>query len=256
MKSCRSEPRGYCNFPSDYDVARRIPRITAIVNSANFKTDVGTGGLISIFGEDLAEVEATADTTPLPFSLGGTCVTSDGLSLPLLYVSRNQINAQMSFGLAGSVASIVHSSGGLSDIFISDVGISAPAVFSVQGPEEDLFAAVFRVENNLLLSTLSNPFRHQEVGVAFVTGLGPVTPLLLDGNPAPNTPLSTAAIQPTVTVGGAVAEVLYAGLTPGFVGLYQINFVIPWGAPLGLQVPVTISAGSVTETFFIRIVEE
>ena len=247
---------GLLQFPEDYDAARRIPRITAIVNSANFKTDVGTGGLISIFGEDLAEVEATADTTPLPLSLGGTCVTSNGLSLPLLYVSPGQINAQMSFGLAGSVASIVRTAGGLSDIFITDVGISAPAVFSVQGPEEDLFKAVFRVENDLQLSTLSNPFRHQDTGVAFLTGLGPVTPLLLDGNPAPNTPLSTTQVVPSVTVGGAAAEVLYSGLTPGFVGLYQINFLIPWGAPLGLQVPVTISAGTVTETFFIRIVEE
>lgn len=247
---------GILQFPEDYDVARRIPRITAIVNSANFKTDVGTGGLVSIFGEDLADVEATAGTMPLPLSLGGTCVTSNGLSLPLLYVSKNQINAQMSFGLAGSVSSIVRTAGGLSDIFISNVGISAPAVFSVQGPNEDLFKAVFRVENDLLLSTLSNPFRHQETGVAFLTGLGPVTPLLLDGNAAPNTPLSTTQIVPTVTVGGAAAQVLYSGLTPGFIGLYQINFVIPWGAPLGLQVPVTITAGSVTETFFIRIVEQ
>jgi len=187
---------GLLQIPEDYDAARRIPRITAIVNSANFKTDVGTGGLISIFGEDLAEVEATAGTTPLPLSLGGTCITSNGLSLPLLYVSPNQINAQMSFGLAGSVASIVRTAGGLSDIFISSVGISAPAVFSVQGPGEDLFKAVFRLENDLLLSTLSNLFRHQEAGVAFLTGLGPVTPLLLDGNAAPSTPLSTTLIQP------------------------------------------------------------
>jgi uncharacterized protein (TIGR03437 family) len=181
---------GLLQIPEDYDAARRIPRITSIVNSANFKTDVGTGGLISIFGEDLAEVEATAGTTPLPLSLGGTCITSNGLSLPLLYVSPNQINAQMSFGLAGSVASIVRTAGGLSDIFISSVGISAP------GPGEDLFKAVFRVENDLLLSTLSNLFRHQEAEVAFLTGLGPVTPLLLDGNAAPSTPLSTTLIQP------------------------------------------------------------
>jgi uncharacterized protein (TIGR03437 family) len=82
-----------------------------------------------------------------------------------------------------------------------------------------------------------------------------VTPLLLDGNAAPLDPLATTIANPAVRVGDATAEVLYSGLAPGFVGLYQINFIVPWGAPLGLQVPITISAGGVTETFFVRIID-
>ena len=136
---------------------------------------------------------------------------------------------------------------GISDIFLSNVMASAPnAVFNVEGPDNKLFAAIFRLENNLL-ATLSNPIRRNEVAIAFTTGLGAVAPLLLDGNAAPTTPLSVTVTQPTVTVGSAGAEVLYSGLAPGFVGLYQINFLVPWGAPLGLQVPVTISAGGVSE---------
>jgi uncharacterized protein (TIGR03437 family) len=245
---------GLLEFPADYDAANRNPRITAIVNSANFKTDVASGGLVSIFGENLAEADATASGTPLPLSLGGACVTANGLSLPLLYVSDNQINAQMSFNVGGAIAAIVRTNSGISDIFLTNVQSAAPAVFNVQGPNEDLFAAVFRLENNLL-ATLSNPIRRNEVAIAFTTGIGSVTPLLLDGNAAPSSPLAITNVQPTVTVGNAAAQVLFSGLAPGFVGLYQINFLVPWGAPLGLQVPITISAGAVTETFFVRVID-
>ena len=247
---------GLLEFPGDYDATNRNPRITAIVNSANYKTDIASGGLVSIFGENLSEVEASASGTPLPTSLGGACVTANGLSLPLLYVSDNQINAQMSFAVGGPIAAIVRTNSGISDIFLTNVLSSAPAIFSVQGPapDEKLFAAVFRLENNLL-ATLSNPLRRSEVGIAFTTGLGAVTPLLLDGNAAPLDPLATTIANPAVRVGDATAEVLYSGLAPGFVGLYQINFIVPWGAPLGLQVPITISAGGVTETFFVRIID-
>ena len=80
----------------------------------------------------------------------------------------------------------------------------------------------------------------------FLTGMGGVTPLVLDGFPAPASPLSVTTIEPDVRVGGAGATVLYSGLVPGFVALYQINFLIPPGAPFGLQIPVTVSAGLVT----------
>jgi uncharacterized protein (TIGR03437 family) len=47
-------------------------------------------------------------------------------------------------------------------------------------------------------------------------------------------------VQPTVQVGGQNAQILYAGLTPGGVGLYQIDFVVPASANAGnLDVEVT-----------------
>jgi uncharacterized protein (TIGR03437 family) len=33
----------------------------------------------------------------------------------------------------------------------------------------------------------------------------------------------------------------FAGLTPGFVGLYQVNAVLPSGVQTGADVPVTLS---------------
>ncbi len=162
---------GIVEFTEDFDTGLRTPRISAITNPANFKTDTATGGLITIFGENLSDQTLSAETTPLPTTLGGTCVSMNGLGLPLLYVSRTQINAQASFALGGGVSTIVHNQGGLSDIFLSSLFAAAPAVFSVAGPDNGQYAAVFRLKNNQI-STLSNPFRHNEVGVIFLTGMG------------------------------------------------------------------------------------
>jgi uncharacterized protein (TIGR03437 family) len=49
-----------------------------------------------------------------------------------------------------------------------------------------------------------------------------------------------------VTIGGiAATPVLYSGLAPGLVGLYQINVQVPANAPLGDAVPVFVSVNGV-----------
>jgi uncharacterized protein (TIGR03437 family) len=46
-----------------------------------------------------------------------------------------------------------------------------------------------------------------------------------------------------VRLGGAPAEVLYSGLAPGFVGLYQVDVQVPAAAPSGSAVPLELSIG-------------
>jgi uncharacterized protein (TIGR03437 family) len=76
----------------------------------------------------------------------------------------------------------------------------------------------------------------------YVTGLGPLDHPLPTGSPASNNPLSNATVVPTVTVGGANAVVQFAGMSPGFVGLGQINMVIPKLA--NGTYPVVVTQGS------------
>jgi uncharacterized protein (TIGR03437 family) len=61
--------------------------------------------------------------------------------------------------------------------------------------------------------------------VIYCTGLGAVDPPVAAGAAAATASTTTNPV--TVTIGGAPAAVNYAGVTPGFAGLYQINTVVP-----------------------------
>jgi uncharacterized protein (TIGR03437 family) len=50
----------------------------------------------------------------------------------------------------------------------------------------------------------------------------------------------------TVTIGGVPVVPSFAGLAPGWVGLYQVNVEVPPNAPVGDAVPVVVSVGGVT----------
>ena len=122
------------------------------------------------------------------------------------------------------------------------------------GPNNERVAAVVRAKNGQV-SSLSNPFRPNEIAVIFVTGMGQVVPFAVEGYPAPDAPLTTTLADPIVNIGGVEGDILFSGLTPGFVGLYQINVRLPGHVPLGLQVPMTLRAGGNSTTVNLRIVD-
>jgi uncharacterized protein (TIGR03437 family) len=94
---------------------------------------------------------------------------------------------------------------------------------------------------NFTVVSATNPARRGEAVQIYLTGLGAVNPAVADGAAAPASPLSTAvATIINVYVGGVPAQVSFRGLAPGFAGLYQVNAVIPAGAPGGANVPLAI----------------
>jgi uncharacterized protein (TIGR03437 family) len=66
---------------------------------------------------------------------------------------------------------------------------------------------------------------------------------LPSGAAAPGSPLYVTPETPTVTIGGVAAPVAFSGLSPGLVGLWQLNVQIPASAPTGASVPLVISFG-------------
>ena len=56
-----------------------------------------------------------------------------------------------------------------------------------------------------------------------------------------------------VTVGGVKAQVVFSGLLPGFPAVYQVNIIVPTGAPTGNAVPLQMQMGNITTANTITI---
>jgi adhesin/invasin len=89
-----------------------------------------------------------------------------------------------------------------------------------------------------------NGDKADDVLVAYLIGSGPLDNPIATGADASSSPLSREKQMTTVSVGGANATVQFAGMTPGFAGLMQVNFVIPNLAPG--DYPMQISIGTVS----------
>jgi uncharacterized protein (TIGR03437 family) len=88
--------------------------------------------------------------------------------------------------------------------------------------------------------------------VILCTGLGTVNPPGITGAASLDA-LRTATTTPTVMVGGQGVPVVFAGLSPQFVGVNQINVALPTGTPTGNNVPLQISLGGVTTSAAVTI---
>jgi len=200
--------------------------VEAVVNAASFTPGLASGSLISIFGRALASTEARAARLPLPHQLSSTTVTLNGRSLPLLYVSSTQINAKLRYDVEGPAILRVTTSQGSAEASLM-IQETAPAVFRVgRSP------AVARLDGTLV--TVGAPAVAGETLCVYLTGLGrPEGPLPPSGAAAPAAPLLVARGPIRVIIGDRSVTPLFAGLTPGFAGLYQVNFTVPEGLPSG-----------------------
>ena len=99
-------------------------------------------------------------------------------------------------------------------------------------------------QDGVTLAEPGTPANRGEVIIIYCSGLGPVSPAVIAGRPAPSSPLSGVTNPVTVTIGGQEAQVLFAGLAPTFSGLYQINVFVPANSATGDAVEVILeSAG-------------
>jgi len=217
-----------------------------ILNSASFfgQTPLAPGTLVSVFGLSLATSAAQAATLPLPTTLGGTQVLIGGIPMPLLYAGPGQINAQVPFDLpVGTAQVIVQNGKALSVPEPAAVGATGPGAFTLTGSGTGTAIVVaVNPDGSAYLVGPSAPAHPGGVVVIYCTGLGGVQDRIEAGTAAPLSPLAQANDSVSVTLGGATAQVLFAGLVPTLSGLYQINAVIPPGVT-GDNVPLVLTAG-------------
>jgi uncharacterized protein (TIGR03437 family) len=225
-----------------------------IVNTAGIPSTaaIAPGGLVSIFGSNLAAAMALSDSVPLSTTVGGVGVTINGVAAPIQYASPNQINIQAPWNLAvtdssGPAQVVVTNAGTGSAAVAVTVAASAPAVYAIGGqaiavnPDGSLAAPA-----NSIPGFTTHPAKIGDGGLTiFATGLGAVDTPLADGAISSDQTRNTLA-KPTVLIGGVAATVTFAGLSPQFPGVNQINVTIAAGTPTGNAVAVQVQVGGIS----------
>jgi uncharacterized protein (TIGR03437 family) len=206
-----------------------------LVNSARFQQHaLAPGSLVSLFG----------------LNLGGT-VQFDSVSAPVIYSSSTQMNLQVPWELQGKSSSSV-------TVIVNSV-TSAPQAVPVGPADPGIFAegggqgAIVNLAGTLV--DAYSPAHAGDTLQIYATGLGAVNNTPQTGAVAVASPLSGLIGNPTVTISGMPAFVSFAGLAPGFIGLYQVNVQVPQGVATGDAVAVVLSIGptaSNTVTISVR----
>ena len=225
-----------------------------IVSAASGKAFVplSPGSIVSIYGERLAQTTQAAGAAPLPETLGDTSVLIGGQVAPLYFVSPGQINVQVPFGINPNTTHQILVTQGqtYSQPIAIDVAAAQPAVFvdTTTSPAQGIVIAVRNVDGvqQQFEAKPASPARAGDVLVVYSAGLGPVSPAVETGAAASFTALSNTTNTVQLSIGGRTVTPLFAGLAPGFVGLYQVNASVPAGTPTGNAVPVTLSVAGQT----------
>ncbi len=248
--------------------------LNSVVNGASFLPGpIAPGTLVSLFAGGMR----VSDNLGLFPSTKheGLSITFNLEAAPLFHViaSQNQINLLAPNDLPGTgTANVVLAThDGLSEVLEVQLSEAAPGIFPVQVPGSDRVFAAATLANTAWLtipdsvstalglpvdceaaqvnpaSYCGRPAKPGEAIQVFATGLGRATP---GGDPAgdvlpsdqlpPSDSLYWTVMRPQVSIASLPAQLIYAGLSPGFAGLYQVNVVVPEAAPAGDEVLLEI----------------
>ncbi len=195
----------------------------AAANAASGQASIAApGSIVSIYGSGMAQTTLPALGFPLPSTLAGASVSFNGVAAPVFYASAVQINVQVPFQVTPGAATVIVKSGGTvvgsTNLTVRNV---APGLFVTA----DGHAAVANQDGTA--NSAARPATAGSVIAAFLTGLGAVDHPVASGEPASAIPLSHLTVPVSASIGGQTAHVLFAGLAPGFAGLYQVNILVP-----------------------------
>lgn len=227
------------------------PSIGEIRNAASFRPGLAPGAIVALKGSNLSQGEQVISSFPAPTTMNLTTVRVNGTAVPLLYVGPNQINFQLPYSLVPGPITVTvgHVTQTSFTVSAADATATAPGLFALSGNGEGQGA--IRIAGTGLIARpagdgISRPARRGEIVEIYATGLGRLDFPPRFADPAPSDPPARTVETPEVTIGGVRAELLFSGLTPGAIGLYQINARIAENAQTGAAVPVSIRVGANT----------
>ena len=228
-----------------------IPQPASALNAASFASP-GTltpGGIFSVFGNLLTDgTTAEASGIPLPNRLAGATVLVNGIFAPLFYAAPRQINAQLPVKTPSGSAQLVVSVGGRkSSTVMFAVENAAPGIFTYNSTR------AVAVNPDGSVNGPASPARPGDTIVVYLTGAGPVqaSGAWLDGAPSPPG-LSPVTLPFTATLGGQDAATDYLGLTPGSIGLYQLNMKVP-SLPRGDHALILTVGGKASNSALVSV---
>ncbi len=235
-------------------IARPAVSTNGIRDAASGEASEGfaAGQYITIYGAALSPTLKVFSGNELPLSLARVSVSFDNPSQRvsaagrLQFVSEGQINVQIPWECAGLATVEMKVSIGEFSSAVQTLRLRAsnPAPFEYfeAGSNRRYIAAL---DGAFALISGTNPARRGQVAQLFVNGLGPVDLTPGNGQISSSNPLARTTTNPLVTIGGRPAQLLFSGLAPGIVGLYQVNVVIPTDAPTGQEVELIIQKDGV-----------
>jgi len=179
----------------------------------------------------------------LPTNLNGVEVVVNNVPAPLYMVSTGQINFLMPTNLiAGPVAVRVVRQGMVGPEVDLNVQAAAPALFATPGAADYAIAQQWPEYSAIAPDTPTTP---GSIVVLYASGLGRTDPYPSQSTEIPIYPGVLEAIQSFQILLDGVpldpSNVLYAGICPGWTGLYQVNLILP--ADVGPDPEIRLAVG-------------
>ena len=230
------------------------PMLTASGTLNNLNPIVGAalapGTIVQVYGTGLGPPPpgVSPGVLPLTTNFDNTYVLIGPYQAPLFYLSSNQMDILVPTELVATqqYPIIVSVNNQLTLPDLINIVPAAPGVASASG-------AMIAQHQDFSLVTSANPAKPGEYLIMYLAGLGPTNPSVASGTPSPSNPPATVTLPVTVTVNSENSTVAFAGLTPGAVGLYQINFQVPKDAASGNASVVVMQNNQIANSTTIPI---
>jgi uncharacterized protein (TIGR03437 family) len=219
--------------PADLTTGSTAPIYSAasIVNAATQTAEIlAPNTIASIYGTNLswtthAVTAGDLNGGTLPVSLDGVSVYVNGILSSLFFISPGQINFLIPYDLVSPSATIYVTRQGVSGPPATiPLATTAPAFFEWNGN----FALATHADGSLVSS--SAPAQASEIIVLYAVGLGRTLPDVSSGHIVSTATSILYLSELQILLNGEPcpsSSIYYAGLTPGYAGLYQINLMLP-----------------------------